>query len=260
MSGSDAWHTDGNPAYRLNGRQAMAQRPRQPNHALAAHIAEAGLSNKGLARRVVQLGQVRGYPGLEYNHSSVDRWLRGERPRPHAAALIAEVLSNALGRPVGAAEIGLSSDRLPPGASLRMPQTTAEAALLVRDLAQGDLEQRRQLVTSQFDVVAYSSAALRWLIAPRTTMAPGRGSRGIGMAEVAEIREAIDAFRVLDNRLGGGRIRRTVVEYLCIDIAPLLKDSRCTEEARRGLFSAAAELAQLCGWQAHDLEMHVVFA
>ncbi|MGO8956943.1 MAG: hypothetical protein ACLQFR_06190 [Streptosporangiaceae bacterium] len=234
----------------------MAQRPRKPNHRLAALIAEAGLSNKGLARRVVRLGEVRGHPGLEYNHSSVDRWLRGERPRAHAVWLLAEVFSAELGRPVAPADMGMADDHLPAGASLRMPVTAAEAAHLVRDLAQGDLEQRRPLITSQFDLVAYSSAALRWLVAPRTAMTPSRGTRGIGMAEVQEIREAIDAFRVLDNRLGGGRIRPTVVEYLHSDIAPLLRDCRCTEDVRRELFSAAAELAQLCGWQAHDLELH----
>ncbi len=234
----------------------MAQRPRKPNHRLAALIAEAGLSNKGLARRVVRLGEVRGHPSLEYNHSSVDRWLRGERPRSHAVWLLAEVFSAQLGRPVTPADMGMADDHLPSGATLRMPVTVAEAAHLVRDLAQGDLEQRRPLITSQFDLVAYSSAALRWLVAPRTAMTPSRGTRGIGMAEVQEIREAIDAFRVLDNRLGGGRIRPTVVEYLHSDIAPLLRDCRCTEDVRRELFSAAAELAQLCGWQAHDLELH----
>jgi hypothetical protein len=234
----------------------VAQRPKKPNHRLAALIAEAGLSNKGLARRVVTLGKVRGHPGLEYNHSSVDRWLRGERPRTHTIALLTEVLGTELGRPVTPADIGMTSDRLPAAASLYMPATAADAARLVRDLAEGDLENRRLLVTSQFDMVAYSSAALRWLIAPRTTMTPGHGTRGIGIAEVREIREAIDAFRVLDNRLGGGRIRPTVVEYLHSDIAPLLRDCRCTEQVRRSLFSAAAELAQLCGWQAHDLEMN----
>ena len=75
------------------------------------------------------------------------------------------------------------------------------------------------------------------------------------MADIQEIREAIGAFRVLDNRLGGGRIRPTVVEYLHTDIAPLLRQGRCTEEVRRHLFSAAAELTQLAGWQAYDLEM-----
>jgi hypothetical protein len=53
------------------------------------------------------------------------------------------------------------------------------------------------------------------------------------------------AFRVLDNRLGGGRIRPTVVEYLHTDIAPLLRQGRCIEMVRRHHFSAAADLTQL---------------
>ena len=136
-----------------------------------------------------------------------------------------------------------------------MPLTTAEAASVVRGLAEGDLEQRRALVRSGFDRAAYSSAALRWLISPRTVVDGGDGSRRIGAGDVRVIREAIQAFRVLDNRLGGGRIRPTVVSYLHADIAPLLREARCTDGVRRQLFSAAAELSQLCGWQAHDLEM-----
>ena len=50
-------------------------------------------------------------------------------------------------------------------------------------------------------------------------------------------------------------IRPTVDEYLHTDIAPLLRQSRCTEDLRRHLFSGAAELTQLAGWQAYDLEM-----
>jgi len=233
----------------------MAGRPKEPNHQLAALIAEAGFSNKGLARRVVDLGQMRGYRDLKYNHSSVERWLRGERPRPPTPRLLAEVFSVPLGRPVALAGLGMAREPFTDEAALQMPPTPADAARVVRVLSEGDLEQRRVLVRSDFDLVAYSSAALRWIIAPRTAMTPSKGTRSIGMADVREIREATGAFRVLDNRLGGGRIRPTVVEYLHTDIAPLLRDCRCAESVRRQLFSAAAELAQLAGWQAYDLEM-----
>src|SRR6266498_4586422 len=84
----------------------MAGRPKKPNHQLAALIAETGFSNKGLARRVVDLAQTRGYRDLKYNHSSVERWLRGEQPRPPTPRLLAEVLSIALGRPVTLARLG----------------------------------------------------------------------------------------------------------------------------------------------------------
>src|SRR6266496_1005684 len=89
----------------------MAGRPKKPNRQLAALIAEAGFSNKGLARRVVDLGQMRGYRDLKYNHSSVERWLRGEQPRPPTPRLLAEVFSAALGRPVALAELGMYYSR-----------------------------------------------------------------------------------------------------------------------------------------------------
>jgi hypothetical protein len=233
----------------------MPGRRKEPNHQLAALIAEAGFSNKGLARRVVDLGQMRGYRDLKYNHSSVERWLRGEQPRPPTPRLLAEVFSVALGRPVAFAGLGMAHDRLPDEAALQIPPTPADAARVVRGLSEGDLEHRRVLVTADFDLASFSSAALRWIVAPRTAMPPSKGTRSLGLADVREIREATGAFRILDNRLGGGRIRPTVVEYLHTDIAPLLQDCRCTEDVRRQLFSAAAELAQLAGWQAYDLEM-----
>ena len=226
-----------------------------PNRQLAVLIEEAGYSHKGLAARVVALGRARGYPGLKYNHSSVQRWLRGECPRAPAADLLAEVFSGAVGRPVTRADLELPAGSPPADGALIMPQDPAGAADVISNLARDDLEHRRPLTTSDFSLHAYSSAALRWLVAPRTALYPGRGGRRVGSADVQEIREAIAAFRVLDNRLGGGRIRPAVVDYLCADIAPLLDEARCTDPVRRELFSAAAELAHLCGWQAHDLEL-----
>ncbi len=234
----------------------MGRRLRQPNQSLAALIAEAGFSKKGLAARVVRAGESRGIRDLRFNHSSVERWLRGEQPRPPTPSLLAEVFSARLARPVTVADLGMSPhDRVSDEAALRMPLTTAEAARVVHGLAGGDLEQRRALISSGFDAAAYSSAALRWLLSPRAVVSGSDGSRRIGAGDVRAIREAIQAFRMLDNRLGGGRIRPTVVSYLHVDIAPLLREARCTDSVRRQLFSAAAELSQLCGWQAHDLEM-----
>jgi tetratricopeptide (TPR) repeat protein len=233
----------------------MSKRPRQPNHHLGALVAEAGFSKKGLAARVIRAGHARGYHDLRFNHSSVERWLRGEQPRPPTPSLLAEVFSARLGRPVAVADLGMARGFIPADVALHMPPTGAETALVVHRLAEHDLERQRTLIHADFDLAAYSSAALRWLVSPRSAASAGDGNRRIGIADVQAIREAIQAFRVLDNRLGGGRIRPTVVSYLHADIAPMLRDARCGDAVRRELFSAAAELSQLCGWQAHDLEM-----
>ena len=89
----------------------MARRSRQPNLQLATLIAEAGFSSKGLARRVVDLGHMRGYRDLKYNHSSVERWLRGEQPRQPTPELLAEVFGAALGRPVSPTTLGMAQER-----------------------------------------------------------------------------------------------------------------------------------------------------
>lgn len=233
----------------------MAQQPQEPNRRLDTLIIEAGFSRKGLARRVVDLAVERGYPAPRYDHTSVRRWLRGEEPRPPVPALLAEIFSSRLGRPITPADLGFAPRKMPEHSVLRMPMTPDEAADALNDLACADLRGRRTPTESDFDSVAYPSAALRWLIAPRTALGPGDGARELGMEDVREIREAVHAFRVLDNQMGARRIRRTVVDYLGTDIVPLLRDARCTEPVRRQLFSAAAELVHLCGWQAHDLEL-----
>ena len=55
------------------------------------------MSNKGLARRVVDLAAARGVAGVRCDHTSVLRWLASEQPRPPVPELIAGVLSDALG-------------------------------------------------------------------------------------------------------------------------------------------------------------------
>ena len=70
----------------------MGRKPKSGNERLRALVEESGVSHKGLARRVVDLGTARGVGGLAYDHSSVARWLAGEQPREPVPELIADVL------------------------------------------------------------------------------------------------------------------------------------------------------------------------
>ncbi|MBB5918602.1 hypothetical protein BJY24_007514 [Nocardia transvalensis] len=63
------------------------------------------------------------------------------------------------------------------------------------------------------------------------------------------------AFRDLDNKMGGGRVRLTIVQYLHNSVAPLLRGSYA-EAVGRQLFAATAELTKLAGWAAYDQEEH----
>jgi hypothetical protein len=146
----------------------MGRRPKQPNESLDALLLESKMSHKGLAARVVKLGATRGID-LRYNHSSVTRWLRGETPRQQTAQLIAEVLSDALGRRVTVSDIGMAPLEKA-DAALRLTLYPADTARRLAALAHDDLEHRRALLEAGFDLAAYSSAALRWLVAPRTAL------------------------------------------------------------------------------------------
>jgi hypothetical protein len=78
----------------------------------------------------------------------------------------------------------------------------------------------------------------------------------VGDADVAAIQQVAASYRELDNRLGGGRVRGAVVQYLHAEVAPLLADGRFDGQAGSRLAGAGAELAQLAGWIAYDAGLH----
>ena len=81
---------------------------KEKNLRLRSLLDEAAMSNKGLARRVVDLAATRGLAGVRRDHTSVLRWLAGEQPRPPVPELAAGVLGNALGRKVSETELGMT--------------------------------------------------------------------------------------------------------------------------------------------------------
>jgi hypothetical protein len=82
---------------------------RTPNRLLAAVMAEAGVSNKGLAARVRELAQRDDRP-ISSDHVSVRRWLDGSIPRGRTSHYVAVALGAKLGRQVTPADLGLASD------------------------------------------------------------------------------------------------------------------------------------------------------
>ena len=76
----------------------------------------------------------------------------------------------------------------------------------------------------------------------------------VGWAEVAEVRNAAQAFAGWDARYGGGMIREAVVAQLryCAE----LLNARCSERVRADLFSAVGVLARITGFMAFDACAH----
>ncbi|WP_326825461.1 hypothetical protein [Streptosporangium sp. NBC_01756] len=229
---------------------------REPNRLLQRLIAEAGFTHKGLSRKINDLGVSRGLPGLKYDHSSVLRWIGGQRPRDPVPGLLAEIFALRLGRSVSSEDLGLPVVPTSLDLGQEFTHTWQEGIATVTALWRGDVERRRFLIDSTFAVGAGSTGALRWLTLPLESRPAAGGARRVGMADIAAIREVTRSFGELDNRFGGGRVRSAVVKYLDTAVAPLLSDGSYSGNTGRLLASAAAELTRLAGWMAYDLEQH----
>ncbi|MGW4125660.1 hypothetical protein [Nocardia sp. NPDC004711] len=234
----------------------MGRRPKQPNRQLDELLEEAGGIRKPLARRVVERGRVRGLT-LRYDHSSVSRWLAGEQPQPPGPELIAEVLTELLGRRITATMCGMvGSQDATADLGLEFSLKLTDAVEASTALWRSDVEHRRFLQGTNYAVAVYPAASMRWLTLPGPEHPVSSGSsRRVGQLDVDAVRDMAGAFRDLDNKVGGGKVRSTIVQYLHSSVAPLLRGS-FNEHIGRQLFGSTAELVRLAGWAAYDQEDH----
>ncbi|WP_433635489.1 helix-turn-helix domain-containing protein [Nocardia sp. CA-120079] len=76
--------------------------------------------------------------------------------------------------------------------------------------------------------------------------------RIVGMGEIDALRQVTDAFCRLDEHRGGGVGRTAIAEFLATDVADLLRSRFASSQVKSQALSAAAELAYLAGFKAHD--------
>ncbi len=231
----------------------MPRQPKEENLRLRSLLDEAAMSNKGLARRVVDLAAVQGLTGVRCDHTSVLRWLAGEQPRPPVPELIAMVLGNALGRKISETEVGMTPGNLPGDLGLQLPTGWTDTVATSTALWRADVQRRRFLVNAVFTSAALAASAFT---SPSADAPAASGMRKVGRADIEAIRELTHSYREMDNRLGGGKLRSTIVSYLDDQVARLLTTGSYREETGRQLAAACGELSQLAGWVAYDSDEH----
>jgi len=234
----------------------VSRRPKEDNLRLRALLDEAAMSNKGLARRVVDLAATQGMTGMRCDHTSVLRWLTGEQPRPPVPELVAMVLSDAVGRKVSETELGMTPSNLPGDLGLQLPTDWPDTIATSTALWRADVQRRRFLANAVFTSAALPASALRWLTSPPADAPAASGLRQVGRADIDAIRDLTHSFREMDNRLGGGKLRTTIVSYLDDHVARLLTTGSYQQETGRLLAAACGELSQLAGWVAYDSDEH----
>ncbi|WP_435128504.1 sporulation protein [Actinacidiphila sp. bgisy144] len=218
-------------------------------------MAEAGASNKGLARRVRDVAMRHG-ARVGTTHVSVQRWLDGAGIQADNAAYVAEALGAKLGRRITASDlgfVGLTIRPAPVGISYAVSLTDALGVL-------DGLTQLRPEDSSPAEELPHDnevdSAVLSWMVSRPDGLPTGReGPRRIGMRDVAAVRTANAMFMRLDFLFGGGHGHAALRHYFRQEVLPLLNGGY-SEKVGRSLFAAAAEMGEVLAWTAYDVGNH----
>ncbi|MGH3341568.1 MAG: hypothetical protein ACRDPK_01555 [Carbonactinosporaceae bacterium] len=228
---------------------------REPNHQLAATIKRAGASNKGLARRVCEVGAEHG-ADLRYDHVAVSRWLAGTQPKGLVPHFIAEALSRKLGEPVTLTDIGMDARDDAALLGLDYAERPTESLERVTGLLRTDLSGDASAEAPSLNAASWNEVMLQWLL-PASDEPGSTPQRSlISAATVETVQVTTEMFAKLDYRFGGGHARMAVLQYLDTDVMPLWRDADPTSPLDRELMEATAALLRLVGWTAYDSGLH----
>ncbi len=229
------------------------------NVRLAALVVEANYSHAQLASAFVRVAlenNARELAGVARSH--ISHWVGGTRPSGRAPLLLCETLSRRLGRIVTPEEAGLAAEPESPRAVDWCTDTLAALA----DLGSVDLdmERRRVLGATAYSVAGLALPGDAWWqgMAERGARRDTAGARRVGRGDLETVRDMVAVFSRMDQRRGGGHGRTAVVQYLVSDVAGYLSGTFGNGQVRRGMFSAASELAYLAGWMAFDDAEHSI--
>ncbi|MFF3766410.1 sporulation protein [Streptomyces sp. NPDC001922] len=231
---------------------------RKPNRLLATVMAEAGVSNKGLAKRVREVAETHG-ERLGTTHVAVQRWLDGRGIQRQTAVYVAEALSAKLRRRLTPQELGFAASGPSPtpavgsGYAGSLTETLSTLEALTHQCPEDGPSQEPQAP----DADAYA-VALSWLVSRPDGVPPGApAARRVGMRDLVAVRTAAGFFMQLDFQFGGGHAHKAFRHYFREDVLPLL-GANYSAEVGRALFTAASEMAQLLAWSAYDSGNHVL--
>ncbi|MBI1758176.1 MAG: sporulation protein [Actinobacteria bacterium] len=212
-------------------------------------------SGNALAHRLNQLATANGL-STSYTHTSWANWTRrGIMPAAHVRPLIAQVLTERLGRPVSLSEIGLDiQDGLDSSIGLDFARDLP-GAIHTATRFWSQVDRRDLLASAGIALASYTAPVRRWLTTPADTDASSTTTaafRRVGQADIDELLAAADEARWWDSRYGGGNWRASaIMSCLKERAAPLLHGSY-NDATGKQLFSATAQLSRLAGWTAFD--------
>jgi hypothetical protein len=216
------------------------------NTLLDALLDEAGMSRTGLAARVNSASAAQGKPA-SYDHSSVIRWLKGQRPRGIVPDLICGILGERLSRQITLDDIGMGTSAAP-------PVSTPLAGFIDRSTAlwRGDQQQRPDV--REMKVIGGLPAVgpvWEWENPPEDTDVSRAGTHRVGAPDINVLRTARNHYEQMYRKAGGVVTRRRVLAFLNRETAPLLRGAY-TDATGRELHRATGGLVAIAGICAYD--------
>ncbi|MFJ8788010.1 transcriptional regulator [Streptomyces sp. NPDC102462] len=219
----------------------------EPNTLLDALLDEAGMSRLGLATRVNNAAAAQGTQ-MRYDHSSVIRWLKGQRPRGRTPELIADVLSGRLGRGISLDDIGMGTRSTPHPAGTPLEGFIGRATALWR----GDHQQREDVQrTPVITGLPAVGPVWEWENPPDDVDVSSRGTIRVGLPDVEHLRTARRHYEQMYRKAGGVGTRGRVLRFLTEDTAPLMRGTY-TDATGRELLRAVGGLVAVAGICAYD--------
>ncbi|WP_327110030.1 helix-turn-helix transcriptional regulator [Nocardia sp. NBC_01730] len=126
----------------------------------------------------------------------------------------------------------------------------ADSVTAISILGRADVDRRSFLRNATYSAALSATGLLG--AGELARLASVESGRRADMREVRAVQAVTDAFVKLDESRGGGIGRTAVAEFLGTDVAALLNARFPDSNTRMHAFSAAAELAYLAGFKAHD--------
>lgn len=233
-------------------------RAREENHRLKARMREAGLSNKGLAKRMSDFSRSDGGEPIAPSHTNVEKWISGETQRPKARTchVLAKVLSQVLGRPISMDDVGygdVPAENI--DSTLEYPETIPDSITTLTQLAGYQLRPAGQADQLLVVPAAWSNLLVKWMFGSDAESGPVE-PRPITEFDVQAVRDARTMFANYDYRYGGGRPKPLVAQYLESDVLPLLPHVSAETVLGREYFREVAALTRLAGWTCYDTGQH----
>jgi hypothetical protein len=230
----------------------MSIRGDRANQALAAHLIEAGLGPRTLAR---EINRIFG-PGTLAETAPYHWRDSGRIPRVPLPALAAYVISRRIGRVVtvqdlwpGHSDLTTGTLVIPAGAGLDGPWSFADTLLVAEDWLLGGLVDRRLFLSVSGSALARAvSIYLSTMVNSETLEVPAVSADD---PLVDQIEASIPALQTLDDERGGAAGLNYVGAQVRAALL-LLRDGGHTDRTTRRLLVVLADLAQLAGWKSFD--------